>query len=279
MKIKKILNNNFLLVTDDSEQEVIVMSKGIGFNQKVGNILDAKLFEKKFVLNNTQTISTFEQLIEQIPLEYFDVASKLVNEFKLNLSRKFKDNLVFTLADHIYFAVYRHQNNQYNTNGLLFEIARIYPEEFAVAKKAVAYLHEQFEIPETEDEAAFIVMHIINASTSSDFNEIRKQTLIINEIIEIVETNLGKPLDVNSVDYYRFMTHMKFLVQRLLEKQTYAESDSEKLMFQKIMQDEPHLSKIVDLIATELEAKFEYELNDSECFYLLLHIKRLNKNI
>lgn len=38
VKIKKILNNNVVIAKDDDGHEVIVMSTGLGFSKKAGDI-------------------------------------------------------------------------------------------------------------------------------------------------------------------------------------------------------------------------------------------------
>lgn len=43
MKIRKILNNNLVLVQDGEENEVIVKGKGVGFNKKRGDIVEESI--------------------------------------------------------------------------------------------------------------------------------------------------------------------------------------------------------------------------------------------
>jgi len=46
MKVIKVLNNSLVLSTDSDNNEAIVMGKGIGFNSKVGDVLDPATIEK-----------------------------------------------------------------------------------------------------------------------------------------------------------------------------------------------------------------------------------------
>lgn len=41
-KVDKILNNSLVLSKNSDNNEVILMGKGIGFNAKVGDLLDAE---------------------------------------------------------------------------------------------------------------------------------------------------------------------------------------------------------------------------------------------
>ena len=49
MKIEKVLNNNVIQALDNNV-EYIVMGKGLGFQKKVGNLVDKEKIEKTFVL-------------------------------------------------------------------------------------------------------------------------------------------------------------------------------------------------------------------------------------
>ena len=55
MQIEKVLNNNVVQVLDnDNNVEYIVMGKGLGFQKKVGDLVDKEKIEKTFVLENTE---------------------------------------------------------------------------------------------------------------------------------------------------------------------------------------------------------------------------------
>lgn len=48
MVIDKILNNNTVIIIDQSGQEIIVMGKGIGFQKKVGSEIIKEMIDKIF---------------------------------------------------------------------------------------------------------------------------------------------------------------------------------------------------------------------------------------
>ena len=50
MKVKKILNNN-AIITEDNNEELILTGRGIGYDVAVGDEVDKKLIEKKFVFS------------------------------------------------------------------------------------------------------------------------------------------------------------------------------------------------------------------------------------
>ena len=49
MKIEKVLNNNVVQALDNNV-EYIVMGKGLGFQKRVGDLVDKEKIEKTFVL-------------------------------------------------------------------------------------------------------------------------------------------------------------------------------------------------------------------------------------
>ena len=55
MKIEKVLNNNVVQALDNNV-EYIVMGKGLGFQKRVGDLVDKEKIEKTFVLENTEVV-------------------------------------------------------------------------------------------------------------------------------------------------------------------------------------------------------------------------------
>ena len=49
MKIKKVLNQNAVLVLDEGQEKVAV-SKGVGFNKTKNDVLSRQLVERMFVM-------------------------------------------------------------------------------------------------------------------------------------------------------------------------------------------------------------------------------------
>ncbi len=47
MLVKRIFNNNVLLA-ENSEQELVIVGRGVGFKQKIGNTVDSSKIEKTY---------------------------------------------------------------------------------------------------------------------------------------------------------------------------------------------------------------------------------------
>ena len=67
----------------------------------------------------------------------------------------------------------------------------------------------------SEDEVGFIALHFVNAELNSEMEEVTQITKIIQEILNIVRYHLKISFDEESLDYHRFVTHLKFFAKRL----------------------------------------------------------------
>lgn len=57
MKIRKIFNNNVILLTDDNGNEMIVMGKGIGYNKHNSDVIDFPKWRKSLSLKKRRLIN------------------------------------------------------------------------------------------------------------------------------------------------------------------------------------------------------------------------------
>lgn len=127
------------------------------------------------------------------------------------------------------------------------------------------------------DEAAFIAIHFVNAEMdrSSDFAyEIAE---ITKKIETIIKNHYRTEFDENSLDYYRFITHVKFFAQRLLAGDHYDDEDEELLNTLKHKYEGEYASALE--IKEYVQKDFEYELSSTELLYLMAHIRRITKNL
>ncbi|EOT30135.1 hypothetical protein OMQ_00830 [Enterococcus saccharolyticus subsp. saccharolyticus ATCC 43076] len=76
MYIDKILNNN-VVVTNDKSNELIAMGKGIAFNKKIGDALDETKIDKIYRLASGEVSQKFQELLEDVPMEYLTISKGL----------------------------------------------------------------------------------------------------------------------------------------------------------------------------------------------------------
>lgn len=109
MIIQRILNNNVVIVKNKKGQEEIVCGKGIAFKKKVGEFVDVSAINKVFTLRGRKELEYFQELWEEIPVEYFKVADDVVGMIKLELGKKISAKLILhpkspIAYDHLSFA-------------------------------------------------------------------------------------------------------------------------------------------------------------------------------
>lgn len=72
-------------------------------------------------------------------------------------------------------------------------------------------IQSRLQISLPEDEAGFIALHIVNAELSgSEVNQVSEMTQTIQAILNIVKYHFNMELDEYSLNFERFVTHLKF---------------------------------------------------------------------
>ncbi|MBM7602838.1 beta-glucoside operon transcriptional antiterminator [Metabacillus crassostreae] len=275
MKITKILNNN-VVISEKDKQEVIVMGRGIAFNKRAGDDVNDEQVEKVFILEGEDLTSKFKTLISYIPIEYMETSEKIIQYAKLQLGKKLNDSIYISLTDHIHFAIERHKDNLPIKNALLWETKHLYKEEFEIGLEALNMICDQFNVILPEDEAAFIALHIVNAQLNEDMSNIMDMTKVMQDILSIVKYHLKMEFDENSLNYYRFITHLKFFAHRLV-KGTHYKNNNEDDLLNVIKEKYPKAYQCTEKIKRFVEKQYRYELTEEEMLYLTIHIQRVIK--
>ncbi len=283
MKIGKILNNNVAVIfEEDGKTEKIVMERGIAFSKKIGDTIDEEKIDKTFLLENSDNNNKLQQLLKDIPIEYFNVSEEIIEYAKTKAERSLNDFLYITLMDHIYMAIVRTKDGVNIKNMMLWDIKKFYKDEYSIGLKALDIIEKYFNIKLPEDEAGFIALHIVNAQTNSDFNcidEIEDITKLIQKIVMIVEKHFDIKFNEDSVYYNRFLTHLKFFALRLFQKNTYSNSnDEDKDLFAIFKSKYKESYKCMLKIFKYISDYYSYTISDEEKLYLTIHIEKIRKN-
>lgn len=273
MYIDKILNNN-VVVTNDKSNELIAMGKGIAFNKKIGDALDETKIDKIYRLANGEVSQKFQELLEDVPMEYLTISNELIDYAKAKLSGLLNESIYVSLTDHLYTAIERTKQGIHVRNILLWDIKRLYPAEYAIGKRAIKKISELYHIELGEDEAGFIALHLVNAQTESGNEDVFGLTEIIQEIIHLTKYYFKLNFDEESVYFYRFTTHLGFFARRIIDgKQHQGETDEELLL---LVQKKYHNAyQCVLIIETFLANNYSYQMSNDEKLYLTIHIARL----
>jgi beta-glucoside operon transcriptional antiterminator len=272
--IEKVINNNIISAYEKSGAEVIVMGRGIGFKKKQGEVVPADQISKIFRIKSRTLTEQFKELLANMPLERVRISDEIISHAKDHLKLKLNQSIYVTLTDHINFAIERVSQGIEPQNALLWEIKRFYPQEFQLGIYALELIHDRLGILLPEDEAGFIALHFVNAEYGTDIRDAVKFPDQMQAIVDIVERELGILLDESSLHYERFMTHIKFLIQRIYRKELLSSEDRElSLMMQRKYPREYQCSvKVAEYIMQATGCR----LSEEEIMYLSVHIRRVS---
>lgn len=272
--IEKVINNNIISAYEKSGAEVIVMGRGIGFKKKQGEVVPADQISKIFRIKSRTLTEQFKELLANMPLERVRISDEIISHAKDHLKLKLNQSIYVTLTDHINFAIERVSQGIEPQNALLWEIKRFYPQEFQLGIYALELIQDRLGILLPEDEAGFIALHFVNAEYGTDIRDAVKFPDQMQAIVDIVEHDLGILLDESSLHYERFVTHIKFLIQRIYRKELLSSEDRElSLMMQWKYPREYQCSvKVAEYIMQATGSR----LSEEEIMYLSVHIRRVS---
>lgn len=273
MKIEKIINNNIVSALDSEGREIVVMGKGLGFGTKVGKEISESKIEKIFRLDSQNTMDQFKELLSNLPLEHIQVSTEIINYAKKVLNRSLNQNIYVTLTDHINFAIERFRKQIRFSNPLLSEIQAFYKEEYLIGEYAVALIEQRIGVRLPIDEAGFIALHIVTAEYNTAMRETIDITNLIQNVVGVVRDYFGMALDEVSLNYQRFVTHLRFLAQRIVAEELLDGGNPEfsRLISEMYLQEYRCSLKIKDYI----KETYGYDVTEEETAYLAVHIKRI----
>jgi beta-glucoside operon transcriptional antiterminator len=273
-QVKKIYNNNIILAEDDKLSEVILLGKGIAFQKKPGDAIDETSIDKKFVFESSESSSKFLTLLKEVPFNQVELSSKIIAQAQEELKVKFHDSIYIGLTDHISYTISRYKAGMMMKNALLWEIQNYYPKEYAAAKNALSLIEYYERIHLSEDEIGFIALHFVNAQQEGEELQLTMiVTEIVNDILSIVKYHYQIELDEDSLNYNRFVTHIRFFARRLLQEEIHASDD--EFLYEQIRNKIPQAKLCADKVKDYFIKKFNVTISQEEMIYFMLHINRV----
>ena len=220
------------------------------------------------------------ELVEQIPIEHLELTEELIADIKKEISSPLNESLLITLADHISFAIRRKQEGITFENPLEGDIICYYPAEYRLGQHCVRVVRERIGIDLSESEASFIALHIVNAELNTDMSEMYDITRLIEGALQVVEYYYQRTFDRESLDFSRFVVHLRYFAQRLFQGKSLQDSGSvqDEQFRQMIIQSCATHYKCARHIAEYVKNTWNRDLSDEELMYLTIHLKRINAN-
>lgn len=274
MKIEKVLNNNVVITLTDTNEEMVVMGRGIAFQRKVGDTIEVEKIEKTFVPEGNEGIETFSTLFKEINPEIIEIANDMIKYAQSILKTKLSNNIYLTLTDHLNYAISRTSEGIEIKNPLTWEIKKFYKKEYEIGLKALENIKTKFGVIMNEDEAASIALHIVNAKQEGQELGITvKMTEVVQDILTIVRLQFGITFDEDSFNYSRFVTHLQYFARRMLEHDNKRSNDD--FLFEQVKIKYPKAFECTNKINSYLTNKHHTLLSKDEQVYLAIHIQRV----
>ena len=269
-RITKILNHNsFMGIESKNDQECLIMEKGVAFGKKVGQTVsvtgDARVYSLKELTDRGEA----KEIIKSVSPLCLELANEVLNQAEKEFG-KVDRSILFTMADHLDFAVRRIQNGEQISNPLTDDIRIMFYKEYKVAGCIRDLLKEKLGIRIDEHEIGYIALHVHAAIVDENVSQAMEIARTVRECICMVEEETGKSIDVMSLSYNRLMNHVRYMVARAIhgEKLKMSLNDYMSVKF-------PGPYMTAEKICRKMEKSLKLPIPDIEIGYLAMHLERM----
>lgn len=273
MRVIKRLNNNVAICEDGNGQELIALGKGIGFPKTPYELTDLSKVDMTFYRVSSQAITMLSTLPENVIM----ASSEIIQLAQKRLKNQFSSNVVFSLADHINFALERTKKNEIFDFSLSYDVQHLYPQEYQVGLDALKIIKNDLKVQLPGVEATAIAMHFINAreNTVKNLSQIANES-IFKLIIKMIESAFGIKPNSKSFAFNRFKIHLQYFFKRIEDKHQ-IEGEISPTLIKDMILTSPQIYRCSQDIIDTLDQKFHTEITDDEMFYLMIYIERMIK--
>lgn len=269
-RVIKALNHNAVLALEaGTNQEYLIMGKGIGFGKKVSERIDPGADAAVYSLKSVSEKGKAKELLKEMDPKYLEIADTVLNEASKFFEHVDRD-ILFPLADHIAFAVKRLKRGEVIANLLTQDIQVLFYKEFkaALAVRPLLLEADQVEVP--DDEVGYVALHVHAATAGEKVSSAMQIAAAVRECISMIEEDAGKKIAVQTLSYNRLMNHIKYMAARAVT--------GEKLklnMNQYISREFPKSYRIAGTVCAHLGKHLGKTLSETEIGYLAMHIERV----
>jgi len=272
LKIIKIFNNNSIAALSDELGDIILTGSGIGFQKKIGDLVDESRIEKTYIFKEKGE-KRIRRGINDIEPIYYEITSLLVSKATEQLNTQFYGEIFLAISDHIAFAIKRKKENIDLPNVVLSETKALYKKEYQLGLWIIKMIKEKTDIQLEEAEAGYIALHLVNFSTKNNAQNTSKIVNFVKDVFDIIEKTMCIKLELDSIDYARLSTHLKFLAERVFRHDIGNIIDTTENI-RDMLKENIRLSLCVNRIKKLIQKKYHYTLTPDEQTYLCIHIKK-----
>ena len=272
-----MLNNNVVLARDEIGREAILTGRGLGFQRKRGQDVDASLISRRYILaDNAQSVA---EVIAGIPLERLALIERVFRKAARGLNTDVPSSTLIAVVDHINQAMERVRQGLAMDYPLRAEVAHLHPEELQLAEAMVEEINAAQEVQLPGGEAVALALHLFTAAIGAPSAQVAsEQSRLIGQVMGLLEKSFGEAFDADSVNAARFAVHLRYFLVRA-RTAVQIEDGTSSLVAEALRTSDPDAYRVARRIRDLLEIRLNTIVTDDETAYLALHIARLTSSL
>ncbi len=272
-----MLNNNVVLARDEIGREAILTGRGLGFQRKRGQDVDASLISRRYILaDNAQSVA---EVIAGIPLERLALIERVFRKAARGLNTDVPSSTLIAVVDHINQAMERVRQGLAMDYPLRAEVAHLHPEELQLAEAMVEEINAAQEVQLPGGEAVALALHLFTAAIGAPSAQAAsEQSRLIGQVMGLLEKSFGEAFDADSVNAARFAVHLRYFLVRA-RTTVQIEDGTSSLVAEALRISDPDAYRVARRIRDLLEIRLNTIVTDDETAYLALHIARLTSSL
>ncbi len=275
--VHKVLNNNVVIAIDESGRERVLMGRGLGFQLKPDDVIDPRKVEKTFILDAGAAGEHERRLLTDVPYPIVEAVTRAVDAAERRLGRHLGRHLTVAVIDHVNYVIERLDQGLRIPSTAMPELRVLHPHEFDAAQAMARDIAASLDRELPPEEAVFLTMHLLNATRDEPNGTAALLFRRVQHVVEVVEHAFGVKLDTESPDYARFILHIQFLLQRLVNRTMLSSGDTSFFEFAK--HSYPVSYEIARQVKSYVHGATGSELTDEELLYVIVHVERLKSQV
>lgn len=197
-QVIKVFNNNVVLAGYGGQQ-LLIISKGIGFSKKAGEQIDLDSLDADkrvfHILDESDSASDYSRISRNFE-QLERITRQIVDMARTSLGIE-AQGLYDALFDHISFSVERLRVGLPIENPFVTEISILCREEYPIAQSAANLIREQMDVAIGEAEIGFIALHLYSARKQKPVKTAMKSVRIYKQALEILSRSFQRDFNRN----------------------------------------------------------------------------------
>ncbi|MCK6257971.1 transcription antiterminator [Fictibacillus sp. KIGAM418] len=270
--IQKTLNNNAVVASNASSQELIIIGKGIGFGKKIGDVITDDAIDKLYILTNEKEQEQYKTLVHSLDESFIELLNDVITHIEGRMQTTLNEHIHVALTDHVAFAVKRLEQGMDIRNPFLSETQTLYPKEYTVAEEVIEQINQSLGIHLPEGEIGFVALHIHSAVTNKSLSDINEHSRLINRLAAIIEESLSIKLDHKSINYLRLVRHLRHTIERM---EMGEQVDKQEKLAKVLKEEYPLCYNLAWKLIKVMQNTLNKPIPEAEAVYLTMHLQRL----